>query len=156
MDRDAVEREILRTADTVQATDGRDDDNIFASGEQCCRSREPQPVNLLVDAQVLLDIGVRGRDIGLGLIIVIITDEVLHSVVREEHLHLRIELCSQGLVVGENKRRTVELSDDISYSKRLATTGYAEQRFGFGTGTDAVNQRFDGLRLVAGRLICRL
>jgi hypothetical protein len=49
-------------------------------------------VDLLVDGRVLLDIGVGARDIGLGLVVVVVRDEILDRVLREEALELAVEL----------------------------------------------------------------
>ena len=152
-DRDTVEREVLRTADAVQAADGRDDDHILASGEQRGCGGEAQTVDLLIDAQVFLDIRVGGGDIRLGLVVVVVTDEVLDSVMREERAHLGVELCGEGLVMREDQRRPVELGDDIGYGEGLAATGNAEQGLRPCAGADAVHQCGDGLRLVAGRSV---
>jgi hypothetical protein len=51
-----------------------------------------QPLDLVVDRRVLLDIGVGRRDVGLGLVVVVIADEVLDRVVRKEPLELVAEL----------------------------------------------------------------
>jgi hypothetical protein len=40
-------------------------------------------VELLVDVGFLLDIGVGARDVGLGLVIVVVRDEILDRVVGE-------------------------------------------------------------------------
>ena len=48
------------------------------------------PVNRLVYARFLFDIGVAARDIGLGLVIVIIRDEIFHCIVGEEAFKLAI------------------------------------------------------------------
>jgi hypothetical protein len=46
----------------------------------------------------LLDEGVGARHVGLGLVVVVIGDEILDRVVREEVLELGIELGGQRLV----------------------------------------------------------
>jgi hypothetical protein len=56
------------------------------------------PVDLFVDLAFLLDVGVRARDIGLGLVVVVVADEILDRVVREEALELAVELRGQRLV----------------------------------------------------------
>jgi len=50
------------------------------------------PVDLVVDERVLLDVGVRLRDVGLGLVVVVVGDEVLDRVLREERLELSVQL----------------------------------------------------------------
>ena len=59
--------------------------------------------------RVLLDVRVRRRHVGLGLVVVVVRDEVLDGVVREELLELAVELRRQRLVVRDDQRRHVEL-----------------------------------------------
>ncbi len=48
---------------------------------------EPQPINFLVDRGVLLDVNVPLRYVRLGLVVVVVADEVMDSVVRKESLN---------------------------------------------------------------------
>ncbi len=94
----------LGRADAVDAGHGGDDDDV-AAGEQRGRGRVAQPVDLVVDRRVLLDVEVLGRDVRLGLVVVVVADEVLDGVVREELPELVAELRREGLVVGDDERR---------------------------------------------------
>ena len=58
----------------------------------------------------LLDVGVRARHVGFGLVVVVIGDEVFDGVVREEALELAVELRCQRLVRREDERRALRLS----------------------------------------------
>ena len=58
-------------AQTVDARHGRHHDHV-AAGRAGCWSRVPQPLDLLVDRGVLLDEGVRLRDVRLGLVVVVV------------------------------------------------------------------------------------
>jgi hypothetical protein len=49
----------------------------------------PHPVDLLVDERVLLDVRVGRGDVGLGLVVVVVADEVVDGVVGEEDLNSR-------------------------------------------------------------------
>ena len=51
--------------------------------------RVPELVDVLVDEQILLDVGVRGGDVCLRLVVVVVADEVLDRVVREQALPAR-------------------------------------------------------------------
>jgi hypothetical protein len=62
------------------------------------------PVDLLVDRGVLLDVGVGARDVGLGLVVVVVGDEVLDRVVGEELAQLAVELRGQRLVRRQDQR----------------------------------------------------
>jgi hypothetical protein len=56
-------------------------------------------VDLVVDDGVLLDVGVARGDVRLGLVVVVVADEVLDGVVGEELLELAVELRRERLVV---------------------------------------------------------
>ena len=75
----------------------------------------PQPVDLLVDRGVLLDVDVLLRDVRLGLVVVVVADEVLDRVVGEELLELAVELGRERLVVREHQRRLLDLLDHVRH-----------------------------------------
>ena len=61
----------------------------------------------VVDDRVLVDVRVARRDVGLGLVVVVVADEVLDGVLGEELPHLAVELRREGLVGREDQRRAV-------------------------------------------------
>ena len=65
----------------------------------------PEPIDVVVDRGVLLDVEVGLRDVRLGLVVVVVGDEVLDGVVREELPELVAELGGERLVVGDHERR---------------------------------------------------
>ena len=77
--------------------------------------------------RVFLDVDVALRDVRLGLVVVVVADEVVDGVVREEALELLVELGGERLVVGEDERRLAERGDDVGGGERLAGAGGAEQ-----------------------------
>jgi hypothetical protein len=87
----------------------------------------PEPVDVLVDLGVLLDKGVRARDVRLGLVVVVVGDEVLHGVVREEVGELAGELGRERLVVRDHERGPPDLLDDPGHRVRLARPRDPEQ-----------------------------
>ena len=87
-----------------------------------------QPVDLLVDRRVLLDVEVLGGDVGLGLVVVVVGDEVLDRVVREVGPELVAQLRGERLVVGDDQRRALHGLDRRRHRHRLAGAGRAEQR----------------------------
>ena len=141
----------LDRADAVDAAHRGDDDDVVAL-QQGPRRGVPHPVDLLVDRGFLLDIGVRPRHIGLGLVVVVVGDEVLHRVLGEERLELAIELRRQRLVRREDQRRPLGLLDDLGHREGLARAGDAEQHLVALLAADAVHQLGDRGRLVALRL----
>ncbi len=77
-------------------------------------------------------------------------DKILHCVVREKFLKLAIELGRQGLVVGDDQRRFIQLLDDICHRESLARTGDAKEGLTLVAFLEAFDQVSDGLGLVAG------
>ena len=148
-----VLREVLRRSQTVDATDGRDNNDVFPSGEQRRHGTQPQSVDLFVDTQVFLDVQVCTRDVRFGLVIVVVRDEILHGVVRKEGFHLRVQLRREGLIMAHDERRTIQLFYDIRHGKCLAATRHAEQYLRLCAGFNAVNQSLDSFRLIACRFI---
>ena len=116
------------------------------------RGRVAQPVDLVVDRGVLLDVEVLVRDVGLGLVVVVVGDEVLDRVVREELAELAAELGRQRLVVGQHERRLLDLLDHEAHRGRLARAGHAQQRLEAVAAADALGELGGGLRLVGDRL----
>ena len=62
-----------------------------------------QPVDVVVPRRVLLDVEVGLWDVRLGLVVVVVGDEVLDGVVGEELPELVAELRGQGLVVRDDR-----------------------------------------------------
>jgi hypothetical protein len=139
----------LRVAEAVDGGDRRDDDRVAAL-EQRLGGRQPHLLDVLVDRGVLLDVGVARGHIGLGLVVVVVRDEVLDRVVREELAQLAVELGGQRLVVGEDQRRPLHLGDDIRDGEGLAAARHPEQGLVRQARTQAIDQGRDRGRLVAG------
>ena len=129
-----------------------DDDDVVAF-EQGARRRVAHAVDLLVDGGFLLDIGVGARDIGLGLVVIVVGDEVFDGVVGEERLHLAIELGGQRLVGREDQGRALGAGDDLRGGEGLARAGDAEQHLVGLAVVDAFDEVGDGGGLVAGGLV---
>ena len=143
---------VATVPDAVDAGHRGHHDDVPAR-EQGIHGGEPEALDLLVHAAVLLDEGVGARDVGLGLVEVEVADEVLDRVVGEEGLELGVELGGEGLVMGDDQRGLAGVLDDIRDGEGLARAGDAAQRLGLGPGQDAGGQFFNRLRLVAGRRV---
>ena len=148
-----VRGDVLGVAHAVEARHARHHHDVAPPAQQCCHCGQAQPLNLLVDGQVFLDILVGGGDVGLGLVVVIVADEVVHRVLGEEAFELAVELRRQRLVVRQHQRGAAGARDDIGHRERLARAGHAQQGLELGAGQHAVGQLADGLRLVARRRI---
>ena len=137
-----------RRAETVDARDGGDDHDI-AAGQERRRRGVPQPVDVVVDRRVLLDVRVRGREVRLGLVVVVVRDEVLDRVLGEELAELVAQLRCEGLVVRDHERRALEARDHVRDGERLAGAGRPEERREAISSLDARYELIDRLGLIA-------
>ena len=151
LQRDGVVVEVLRVADAVEAGDRGDHYHVAAAREQGGGGGQAQLLYLVVDAQVLLDVGVGHGQVGLGLVVVVVGYEILYGVVREKGLELPVELCCQGLVVAEYQGRPLQPLDHVGHRESLARACDSEQGHGIRTGIHRLADFLDGLRLVARR-----
>ncbi len=87
---------------------------------------KPQLVELVIDGRFFFDIKVRGRNVSLGLIIVVIRDEIFHRVVRKEALEFVVKLGRQGFVVRHHNRGPVGLLNHLGHGVGLARSGHAQ------------------------------
>ena len=126
-----------------------------APGQQRVGRRVPQPLDLVVDRGVLLDVGVRLRDVGLGLVVVVVGDEVLDRVVGQQLAELVGQLRGQGLVRRHDQGRPLDLLDQPGGRRRLAGAGRAEQHDVVLAGLDPAGEILDRGRLVTGRGVVR-
>jgi hypothetical protein len=127
---------------------GGDDDHVVALQKRPGR-RVAHPVDLLVDGGFLLDVGVRARDVGLRLVVVVVGDEILHRVVGEERLELAVELGGERLVGGENEGRALGVGDHLRHREGFSRPGDPQKHLVALLAADAVHELGDGRRLVA-------
>jgi hypothetical protein len=140
----------LRGAESVDARHRGDDDHVPACEERR-GGGEPETRDVVVLGRVLLDVQVGLGHVRLGLVVVVVGDEILDRVVREELAELVAELRGERLVVRDDQRRLLDLLDDPGHRRRLPGPGRAEQRLVALTGAEAVRELPDRARLVAGR-----
>src|SRR5205823_6109748 len=107
----------------------------------------------VVPRGVLLDVEVGLGNVRLGLVVVVVGDEVLDGVVGEELAQLVAELGGERLVVGDQEGRALHLLDDPGHRRRLAGAGRAEHRLVALARLEPGRKLGDRGRLVAGRLI---
>jgi hypothetical protein len=141
---------VVRVADAVDRRYRRHDHRV-APLQQALGGRQPHLLDVLVDAAVLFDVQVAGRDVGLGLVIVVIRDEVLHRVVREELPHLRVQLRGKRLVGRQHQTGAADPGDDVGHRVGLARPRHAQERLECQPILKPLGQAFDCLRLVASR-----
>ncbi len=114
----------------AQAVDAghRGDHDHVAPHEEGRGRGVTQTVDLVVDGRVLLNVGVRRRQVRLGLVVVVVRDEELDPVLGEELPQLGGELGGQRLVGLDDEGRPLDLLDHPGDGRRLARAGDALQR----------------------------
>ena len=141
--------EAFGVAEAVDRRHGGDDDRVRPLEERL-RGGEAHLLHVLVDRGVLLDVGVGRRDVRLGLVVVVVGDEVLDRVAREELPHLPVELGGEGLVGREHQGRPLDGADDVRDGEGLSRPGHPEEGLVGETVPEPVHEGGDGRPLVAG------
>src|SRR5262249_16869563 len=130
------------------------DDDDVAPGHKRGRCCQAEARDVVVLGGVLLDVEVGLGDVRLGLVVVVVGDEVLDRVVGKELPELVAELRGESLVVGDDECRLADLLDDPRPGRRLAGAGRTEQRLVAVPLQDTLCELADRLRLVAGGAVC--
>ena len=108
----------LGLADTVDRRDRGDDDRVAAL-ENGLGGGKTHLLDVLVDGRVLLDEEVACGDVGLGLVVVVVGDEVLDGVLREEVAHFSVGLRGERLVGRHDEGGTLSLAMTFAIVKVL-------------------------------------
>jgi hypothetical protein len=110
-----------------------------------------QFINLLVDVYLFFNVGIGAGDLGFGLVVVVVADEVLHGIIGEELAELGVELGSQRLVVADDQRWLLHPGDSVSHGEGLAATGNPQQRLPLEAIVQPRHQPIHRLGLVTGK-----
>ena len=110
-----------------------------------------QAVDLVVDRAVLLDVRIGRREVRLGLVVVVVADEVFDAILREQFPEFGGELRRQRLVRREHERGALRVRDHVRDREALARTGDAQQCLEPVAPLEALGERGDRLGLIAGR-----
>ena len=139
-----------RVADAVDRRH-RADDHGVAPFQQRLGRRQPHLLDVFVDARILLDEQIARRHVGFGLIVIVVGDEILDCVFREELAHFRIQLRRQRLVRRHDQRRPAQAGNDVGHGESLARAGHPQQGLVRQAVLDPLDQPGDRGGLVAGR-----
>ena len=139
-------------ADAVDGRDRGDDDHV-APLHQAFGARQPHLLDVLVDGAVLFDEQVALGHIGLGLVVVVVADEVFDGVLGKELAEFAVQLRRQRLVGREDNGRATQAGDHVGHGEGLARARHAQQGLEGFAVLDAFDQLFNGGGLIAGRRI---
>ena len=141
---------VFRVAQPVDAGHGSHDHHVRPR-KQGAGGGQAQAFDLVIDLGVFFDERIRLGNVRFGLVIVVVTDEVLHGVVRQEFLQFAVELGGQRLVVRQHERRRLPLGDDVGHGESLAGARNAQQYLMREALFQALRQRLNRVRLIARR-----
>ena len=99
------------------------------------------------------DVDVGGGNVGFGLVVIVVADEIFDGVLREEAFELVIELRGERFVVRQDQRGAIGALDDLGHGEGLAGAGDAEQDLMLFAGFEAADELVDGCGLIAAGLI---
>ncbi len=85
----------------------------------------PQPVNLFIDLRFLFNVSVARGDVGLRLVIVIIRNEIFHSIFGEKGPELLRQLRRQSLVGRDDQGWLLDFFDHIGDGESFARSRHA-------------------------------
>ena len=142
----------FRRANAVNAGYRSHDDDVPAL-EKRARRAHAQLVEFIVDRGFFLDVGVRGGEIRLRLIVIVVADEVFDRVLRKETLEFAVELRRERLIVRQHQRGTVRPLDQLGSRESFSGARDAKQDLVLLAGLDAARELLDGLGLIAARLV---
>jgi len=145
-------RVVLGRADAVDGAHRRHDDRV-ASLQHALGRRQPHLLDVLVDGAVFFDEQVALRHVGLGLVIVVVADEVLDGVMRKKFAELAVKLRRQRLVRCEDDGRPAEPGDHVGHGEGFAGTSHAQQGLEHLAIVHAFDQAINRFRLIARRRI---
>ncbi len=114
----------FRVTQAVNGRHGGNDDRVRALEKRLRRDRRicsmcSLTLNVLVDRRVLLYICVRRGYVCLGLVVVVVRDEIFHGVVREELAEFAVELGCQGFIVRQHHGWALHALDYLSDGERI-------------------------------------
>ena len=142
----------LGLANTVDRRHRGHDDHI-APLQHALGTRQAHLLNVLIDRGVFFNKQVTLRHIGLGLVVVVVADEVLHRVFGEKLAELAVELRRQRFVGCKHDGRAAQAGNHIGHGEGFARARHAQQGLEHFAVVHAFHQLVNRLGLVTcGRI----
>ena len=116
----------LGLANAIDGRNSGDDDNVCAL-QQAFGTAQPHLLDVLIDGAVFFNEQIALRHVGLGLVVVVVADEILHRVFRKKLAELAVQLRRQRLVGRKHDGRAAHAGDHVGHREGFARAGHAQQ-----------------------------
>ena len=137
----------LGLADAVDGRHGSHHDHV-APLQDALGATQAHLLDVLIDRAVFFYEQVALRHIGLGLVIVVVTDEIFDRVLRKKLAELAIELGGQSFVRRKDDGGTAHARNHIGHGEGFARARHAQQGLKDFAVVDAFDQFVDGGGLI--------
>ena len=117
------------------------------------RTAQTHLLNVFIDGAVFLDEKVALGHIGFRLVVVVVANEVLHSILGKKLPKLAVQLSGQCLVGRKNNGRAAKPCNRIGHGESLAGARHAKQCLKHLAIAHPLHQLLDRYRLVSSRWI---
>ena len=148
-------RVAFRLSDPVDGRDGRNQNRV-APLKDTFGGRKAHLLDMLVDGCILFDKKISRRNIGLGLVVVVVADKVLDGIIREKIPHFRIKLSRKRFIGRHNQCGNADPGNDIGHGKGLAGPRDPEKRLSRQALFYPLSEFLNRLSLIACRRIRRV
>ena len=142
----------FRRAESVNARNGRYDYYVVTLRQTASRA-VAEFIDFVVYRKVFFYISIRRGNIRLRLIIIVIGNEVFHSVFGEKLAELVTELRRESFVVRNDERGTLNVLNDVGHGERFSAARYADKHLRAKPVLYSFGEAFYRFRLIARRLI---
>ncbi len=105
-------------------------------------------IEVVVSACVFFDVDVALGDVGFGLVVVVVTHEILDRVVREKLAEFFVELGGECLVVTDDERGLAQAHDGVGHGEGLARAGGSQEAGVASACVDSGDEVFDRCGLI--------
>ena len=138
----------LRLANTVDGGHGGHNHHV-APLQDALGTTQAHLLDVFVDGAVFFNEQIALGHVRFGLVIVVVADEVFHSVLGEKFAELAVQLRCQRLVRRKYDGRPAQPGDHVSHGEGFARARHAQQGLIDLPVVHAFHQFVDGLRLIA-------
>ena len=142
----------VRVAQTINCRN-RSYDNHVLTRHQSGGCSQTKAVNFFINVGLFFYIKVSSGNVGFRLVVVVVRNEIFHSIFGKKLGIFGVELGCQGFVMGHHQCRQLKLLDNVGNGESFTSAGCAKEHLVVVAFVDAFNNFSNRFGLVAGRLI---